>query len=245
MTSAVDKNEVDRFGAISDEWWNPKGKFRPLHQLNPPRLEFIRDQLLILTGHAANEFKPLSGLKVLDIGCGGGLISEPLCRLGAQVTGLDPSPEAIEAARAHAAAQALPVTYINGTAQDLAARGGTFDCVVAMEVIEHVPDAPEFLATCSSLTAPGGIFLLSTLNRTARSYALGIVAAEYILRWLPKGTHDWQRFIKPEELANMLVSSGFEVLSRKGLSFDPVTSAWRLSEDLGVNYLISARRPRA
>lgn len=242
MTSAVDQQEVDRFGAIAGEWWDPKGKFAPLHRINPARLGFIREYVLLRTGRDGRAAKPFAGLDMLDIGCGGGLISEPLCRLGGAVTGLDPSPETIGAAQGHATAQGLPVTYRCGTAEELAAAGATFDVVTALEVIEHVPDVPAFLATCALLVKPGGLIVLSTLNRTARSYALGIVAAEYVLGWLPKGTHDWRRFIEPEALRSHLEAAGFCDFAEKGISYDAVAGTWRLSDDTGVNYLMAARR---
>jgi 2-polyprenyl-6-hydroxyphenyl methylase/3-demethylubiquinone-9 3-methyltransferase len=242
MTVAVDQREVERFGAIAGEWWDPKGKFAPLHRINPARLAFIRDYVLLRTGRDGRTPKPFAGLDMLDIGCGGGLISEPLCRLGGTVTGLDPSPETIGAARGHAASQGLAVTYHCGTAEELAAVGTRFDVVTALEVLEHVPDVEAFLRTCATLVKPGGLLLVSTLNRTARSYALGIVAAEYMLGWLPKGTHDWRRFIEPGELRASLTAVGFADFAEKGISYDAVHGTWRLSDDTGVNYLMAARR---
>jgi 2-polyprenyl-6-hydroxyphenyl methylase/3-demethylubiquinone-9 3-methyltransferase len=242
MTVAVDQKEVDRFGAIAGEWWDPRGKFAPLHRINPARLAFIREYVLLRTKREGRLPKPFAGLDILDIGCGGGLIAEPLCRLGGHVTGLDPSEETIGAAQAHAASQGLAVTYHCGTAEELAATGAAFDLVTALEVLEHVPDVEAFLETCAALVKPGGLIVLSTLNRTARSYALGIVAAEYVLGWLPKGTHDWRRFIEPEQLRAILGAIGFEDFAEKGISYDAVGGIWRLSDDTGVNYLMAARR---
>jgi 2-polyprenyl-6-hydroxyphenyl methylase/3-demethylubiquinone-9 3-methyltransferase len=243
MTKLVDKAEVERFGALAAEWWDPRGKFRPLHQINPVRLGFLRDTLLSHTGRDRRAVKPFAGLRILDIGCGGGLISEPLARLGASVTGVDPAPENIETARQHAQAQGLTIHYVAGTSDLLAARGLRFDCVVALEVIEHVPDIAEFLRSCADLTEPGGLNVLSTLNRTAKSFALGIIAAEYVLGWLPRGTHQWQRFVAPDELRRALAAAGLAPHEPKGMSYSPVNGTWRLSDDCGVNYLMAAHKP--
>jgi 2-polyprenyl-6-hydroxyphenyl methylase/3-demethylubiquinone-9 3-methyltransferase len=242
MAAAIDEKEVERFGAIASEWWDPKGKFAPLHRLNPPRLAFIRDHVLSHRGGETRSAKPFKGLSILDIGCGGGLISEPLRRLGGDVTGLDPSPETISAARAHAAQQGLEIDYRCGTAEELAMAGEVFDVVTALEVIEHVPDVSAFLGVCAQLVKPGGLILLSTLNRTAKSYALGIIAAEYLLGWLPRGTHDWQRFVEPEELRSLLASAGFADFALKGIAYNPVAGEWRLGDDTGVNYMMAATR---
>ncbi|MEJ2118462.1 MAG: bifunctional 2-polyprenyl-6-hydroxyphenol methylase/3-demethylubiquinol 3-O-methyltransferase UbiG, partial [Alphaproteobacteria bacterium] len=189
----IDQNEVDRFRAIASEWWNPTGKFRPLHDLNPARLEFMRDQIAAHFDRDARAAKPFTGISILDVGCGGGLISEPLARLGATVTGVDPGEENIVVAREHAQAQGLDIEYIVGTTDDLAAAGRTFDCVNALEVLEHVPDMTVFLKGCAALIAPGGLFITSTISRTLKSFALAIVAAEYVLNWVPRGTHEWSR----------------------------------------------------
>jgi 2-polyprenyl-6-hydroxyphenyl methylase / 3-demethylubiquinone-9 3-methyltransferase len=243
MTKLVDNAEVERFGALANEWWDPRGKFRPLHQINPVRLGFLRAELLAHTGRDTRAVKPFAGLRLLDIGCGGGLIAEPLARLGASVTGLDPSPENIETARRHAKGQALAIDYLTGTSGELATQGRRFDCVIALEVIEHVPDVPAFLRTCADVTEPGGLIVLSTLNRTAKSFALGIVAAEYLLGWLPRGTHQWQRFVAPDELRQSLMSARLTPLAERGMSYDPIAGTWRLGPDCSVNYLMTATKP--
>ena len=242
MTKAVDNAEVQRFGAIAGEWWDPNGKFAPLHRINPVRLAHIRREILTHTGRDANE-KPLADMDILDIGCGGGLICEPLARLGAQVTGIDPSPESIAAAGDHAAKQNLPIEYLTATSEEIVSAERKFDCVLALEVIEHVPDAARFLESCAALVKPGGLLLLSTLSRTAKSFALGIVAAEYVLGWLPKGTHQWRRFVTPNEMRQKLINAGLSPNKEHGLIFDPVSGKWSLSDDCSVNYFISATKP--
>lgn len=239
----VDKTEVERFAAIAAEWWNPQGKFRPLHQLNPVRLTYLREHIIAHTGRDGRSAKPFAGLTVLDVGCGGGLISEPLARLGATVTGLDPAEENIAVARAHAAEQGLAIEYIAGTTDDLCRTGRQFDCVSALEVIEHVPDVTAFLRTCTALLKPGGLFLTATLNRTAKSYALAIAAAEYIFGWLPRGTHQWDRFVTPAELRDYMAAAGLEPRDERGMVYGPFSGRWSLSEDCSVNYLASAVRP--
>lgn len=243
MTKLVDNAEVERFGALAQEWWDPRGKFRPLHQINPVRIRFLRDELLAHTERDGRSVRPFAGLRLLDIGCGGGLIAEPLARLGASVTGIDPSPETIETARHHARGQGLAIDYVVGTSGDLVAAGRRFDCVIALEVIEHVPDVPSFLQSCADATEPGGLLVLSTLNRTAKSFALGIVAAEYLLGWLPRGTHQWQRFIAPDELRQGLATAGLTPLRERGMSYDPIAGTWHLGADCDVNYLMSAIKP--
>jgi 2-polyprenyl-6-hydroxyphenyl methylase/3-demethylubiquinone-9 3-methyltransferase len=244
MTKLVDNAEVERFGALAEEWWDPRGKFRPLHQINPVRLGFLRETLLAHTGRDGLGVRPFAGLSVLDLGCGGGLIAEPLARLGASVTGLDPAPETIETARRHAEQHRLRIDYIAGTSWDLAAQGRRFDCVIALEVIEHVPDVDAFLQSCADLTEPGGLVVLSTLNRTAKSFALGILAAEYLLGWLPRGTHQWARFITPQELRQSLKSAGLAPVADRGMSYDPIAGTWRLGADFDVNYLMAAAKPK-
>ncbi|MEM7777014.1 MAG: bifunctional 2-polyprenyl-6-hydroxyphenol methylase/3-demethylubiquinol 3-O-methyltransferase UbiG [Pseudomonadota bacterium] len=238
----IDATEIDRFAKLSSQWWDADGKFKALHALTPARMRFIRE-----TAHAhfpdlQPGLRPLTGKTVLDVGCGGGLASEPLARLGATVLGIDPAEENIEAARTHATQAGLTLTYAAQRAEDLVAESRTFDLVVSLEVIEHVPDPAAFVATCGALVAPGGVLVLSTLNRTARAYALAIVAGEYILGWLDRGTHDWNRFVTPDELARYLRAAGLHPQRPRGTVYAPLTDSWRLSDDVGVNYMMAAIR---
>lgn len=235
--SSVDASEIHQFSKISSQWWDESGPFKPLHQLNPVRIQYIRDCLIAHFQRDATADKPLEGLSILDIGCGGGLMAEPLTRLGAEVTGIDASAETIDVAAAHAALMGLAITYQCASAEDLAAHNKTFDAVLALEIVEHVADVPGFLSTCAKLVAPQGCLILSTLNRTWKSYAFAIVGAEYILRWLPQGTHDWNRFLSPAELASHLRPLGFSFANLQGMSYNPLSGQWRLSKDLDVNYL--------
>jgi 2-polyprenyl-6-hydroxyphenyl methylase / 3-demethylubiquinone-9 3-methyltransferase len=240
--ATVDAGEVDRFARIASEWWDPNGKFRPLHKIGPARLSFVVE-------HLATHFKlpsglrRLSGLRLLDIGCGGGLISEPLARLGADVTGIDPAPENIETARRHAEASGLTISYRQALVEDLAAENATFDAVLCLEVVEHVPDVAAFLKVCSGLVRPGGLMIVSTLNRTLKAYFLAIIGAEYILRWLPVGTHQWERFVTPDELRGHLTSAGLTEPSLRGLVYDPLADQWSLSADTDVNYMAASAMP--
>ncbi len=241
--ATLDASEVRRFGDLAAEWWDPKGKFRPLHKLGPARLAFIRQEIVRHFARAHGGLRLFDGLSVLDIGCGGGLVSEPVARLGATVTGIDPAPENIAAASAHAASQVLAIDYRACRVEDLVADGRTFDCVLCLEVVEHVPDVAAFLSECAKLVRPGGLMILSTINRTVKAYALAIVGAEYILRWLPVGTHQWERFVTPDELARHAAAAGLAISHREGLVYNPLTDAWSLSADLDVNYMASAGRP--
>jgi 2-polyprenyl-6-hydroxyphenyl methylase/3-demethylubiquinone-9 3-methyltransferase len=241
-TPTIDEAELQRFAALAAEWWDPKGKFRPLHQIGPVRLEFVRDRLVEHFKLDGRGLKPLSGLSVLDIGCGGGLISEPLARMGAAVTGIEPKEANIKAAIAHAAPQGLAIDYRVATVEELEAAGQTFDAVVCLEVVEHVPDVGAFLKSCAKLVKPDGIMVLSTINRTLKSFALAIVGAEYVLRWLPVGTHQWDRFITPEELARHLEAAGLHMGRARGMVYNPFADRWSLSSDTDVNYLASASR---
>lgn len=254
QTSNIDDAEISRFAALAGKWWEPDGAFASLHKLGPARMRFIRDQIIghfgALAGTSASkpvgsgpDSSALSGLSILDVGCGGGLVCEPLARLGATVTGIDPAPENIEAARLHAELEGLDILYRDLRAEDLAEAGATFDVVVSLEVVEHVPDGPAFLETCHKLVRPGGLFITSTISKTLKSYALAIVAAEYILDWVPRGTHDWNRFVSPEDLARMLRSAGFPEPDFKGMTYDIGRDAWSLSNDLSVNYLAAAAKP--
>ena len=240
------EEEVARFDAMAGEWWDPSGPMAALHRINPLRLAWMQRTIAAhFRRTPQGDAGPLEGLTLLDIGCGAGLVAEPLSRLGAEVTGLDPAPTSIEIARRHAEATGARLVYRCASVEDLAAEGATFDVVTAMEVIEHVSDVAGFVATAASLVKPGGLFLLSTLNRTLKSFALAIVGAEYVLRWVPQGTHRWEQFVTPEELAAALRAAGFEAKIRQGMSYDPLRRAWALSQDTSVNYFVAARRSGA
>ncbi|HLF58613.1 MAG TPA: bifunctional 2-polyprenyl-6-hydroxyphenol methylase/3-demethylubiquinol 3-O-methyltransferase UbiG [Alphaproteobacteria bacterium] len=241
--SAADAQEVARFEALAGEWWDPSGKFRPLHRLNPTRLRFLQEHALRHFARDAGAPKPLARLRVLDIGCGGGLLCEPLAQLGAEVTGIDPGAATIEAASRHAARSGLAIRYRRALAEELAAEGARFDMVLAMEVVEHVPDLGGFLQAACALVAPGGILVAATLNRTLKSYLLAVVGAEYVLGWLPRGTHDWRKFVRPSELAQELRRRGLEVVELSGVAYNPLGDRWRLSSDLDVNYMALAAKP--
>lgn len=236
----MDANEVARFERLAKDWWDPKGPMKPLHRINPVRLAFLKEALCAHFSRDFNDLKALSGLSVLDIGCGAGLLCEPLARLGASVTGIEPAAETIAVARAHAEDAGLAIDYRIGLAEDLAAEGKTFDVVLAMEVVEHVPNVGAFLKTAASLVRPGGFFAGSTLNRTLRSYALAIVGAEYVLRWLPVGTHTWDKFVTPREFEEGLMGAGLEPLRVEGMVYNPLKDSWSLSRDTAVNYFITA-----
>jgi 2-polyprenyl-6-hydroxyphenyl methylase/3-demethylubiquinone-9 3-methyltransferase len=243
-SATLDAAEIDRFARCAAEWWDANGKFRTLHQIGPARLTFLRDALVRhVGGPQQRRPKPLEGLTVLDIGCGGGLVCEPLARLGASVTGIDPAPDNVEAARRHAEDQRLAISYRAARVEDLASESRTFDAVVCLEVVEHVPDAGAFLKTCASLVQPGGLMLLSTINRTLKAYLLAIVGAEYVLRWLPVGTHQWERFVTPDELSRHLLAAGLAVPAFQGLTYSPMSDTWSLSADTDVNYFAAAAKP--
>ncbi len=238
---SLDAEEVRRFETLAKELWDERGKFRALHAINPARLAFIAGEVQRWRGAQGPSFHPLGGLGIIDIGCGGGLLSEPLSRLGGNVTGIDPVAESIGIAQAHAQNLGLPIAYRNATAEDLVHEGCVYDAVIASEVVEHVADVDSFLKTCRALCKPGGLFILSTLNRTAKSYGLAILAAEHLLGLVPPGTHDWKKFIKPEEMEMALIAAGFKRLSLNGIVFNPLSGAWGLSRtDLAVNYMVSA-----
>ena len=235
--STASPDEIARFAAIAEAWWDPKGDFAPLHRLNPVRLEFIRDHLCRHFGREALSDKPLAGLDIIDIGCGGGLLAEPMCRLGGAVTGIDAGLETIDIARHHAGLTGLDIDYRHQLPEDLGPDIGRFDVVLNMEVVEHVADLDAFLEAAAGLVKPGGVMALSTLNRTLKSLALAKIGAEYVLRWLPPGTHDWKKFVRPSELTSGLERHGIEITDLKGMSFNPVEGDWRLIRDLAVNYL--------
>ena len=243
-SSSVDAAEVDRFAANAEDWWDLEGPYRPLHQLNPLRLSYVRDRFCDNFGRDDKSFDSLRGLRILDIGCGGGLLCEPLARLGAEVVGADAAEENVNIARHHAEAGGLKIDYVRATAEELAEWGERFDAIVNMEVVEHVADAELFLGACADLLNPGGAMALATLNRTLKSYAFAIVGAEYVLRWLPRGTHRWRRFLRPSELARNLRAAGLTVSDLTGVAYDPLEREWRLSRDLGVNYMAFAVKAR-
>lgn len=235
--STASPDEIARFTAMAEAWWDPTGNFAPLHQLNPLRLEFIRDRVCGQFGRDPLSDAPFQGLDVLDIGCGGGLLSEPMRRLGASVTGIDAGKENIEVARLHAEQSGLDIDYHHRLPEDLTSEKGRYDMVLNMEVVEHVADLDAFLAASAKLVRPGGVMALSTLNRTLKSLALAKIGAEYILRWLPAGTHDWRKFVRPSELAGGLRGHGIDITELEGMTFSPINAEWRLSRDLNVNYL--------
>lgn len=241
VPSSIDPAEVAKFQAMAREWWDPQGKFKPLHMLNPTRLDYVTTQIAAQFGRDRAGAQPFEGLTILDIGCGGGLMAEPMARLGATVTGADAAEGNIAVARLHAQEHGLAIDYLASTAEALAAEGRRFDVVMALEIVEHVADPAQFIATCRDLLAPGGMLIVSTLNRTARSFAAAIVGAEWVMRWLPKGTHDWRRFITPDELAQMTQGTGLRVVDRCGMVFNPLGWSWALSHrDLSVNYVLTA-----
>jgi 2-polyprenyl-6-hydroxyphenyl methylase/3-demethylubiquinone-9 3-methyltransferase len=241
--TTIDQAEVDRFSAMAAEWWDPTGKFRPLHKFNPVRLAYVRDLVSAQFGRDPKAHRPLEGLRILDIGCGGGLLSEPVARMGADVLGADASERNIGIASTHAAQTGVKVDYRAVTAESLAAAGETFDVVLNMEVVEHVADVEFFISTCASMVRPGGLMLVSTINRTFKAAALAIVGAEYVLGWLPRGTHQYEKLVRPEELEAPLKTSGMEVVEMKGVFFNPLQNQWNLSADIDVNYMVLARRP--
>ena len=241
--TTIDQAEVDRFSAMAAEWWDPTGKFKPLHKINPVRLAYIRDKVSENFGRDPRAHQPLAGLRVLDIGCGGGLLSEPIARMGADVLGADASPKNIGIASTHAAQTGVAVDYRAVTAEQLAADGETFDVVLNMEVVEHVADVNYFISTCASMVRPGGVMLISTINRTLKARALAIGACEYILRWLPRGTHQYEKLVRPEELETPILGAGMEVSEKIGVFFNPFLNQWTLSPDTDVNYMMLTRRP--
>lgn len=238
-STTVDPAEIERFSRIAAEWWDPAGKFRPLHKFNPVRLAWLRDVICAAHGRDPLAPLPLAGLRIIDVGCGGGLLSEPLARLGASVTGIDAAEKNVKTASAHAQETGVSIDYRAATAEELEAAGERFDVVLAMEIVEHVADVDLFLAAVAGLARPGGLVFMATLNRTAKSWLFGIVAAEYVLRWLPRGTHDWKRFLRPSELAGGLRASGVTVREMTGVTYNPVSDRFSLSpRDLDVNYML-------
>lgn len=244
-SASVDPAEIDKFRAMASEWWSPTGKFAPLHKFNPVRLDYIRQTAIDHFGLDGTSRRPLEGLRLLDAGCGGGLVAEPMARLGASVTAIDAGDANIKAASVHATANGVTVDYRLGAVEGLiAADEPPFDIVLALEVVEHVMDPAAFLRDCANLVRPGGLLVMATLNRTAKAYALAVVGAEHILRWLPVGTHDWSRFVTPKEAADALSAAGLTPDPAQGVSFNPLTGKWLLGSDTAVNYILTARRAK-
>jgi 2-polyprenyl-6-hydroxyphenyl methylase / 3-demethylubiquinone-9 3-methyltransferase len=233
-------DEIARFSAIADAWWDPNGDFRPLHQLNPVRVGYIRDAAIRHFGRDPRATRPLQGLSLIDIGCGGGLASESLARLGAAVVGIDASEESVRVAELHAIGEDLDLRYRCAAPEDLVSEDQRFHIVLALEVVEHVADLDRFIQACAALRAPGALMIFATLNRTLKSLALAKIGAEYILRWLPAGTHNWQKFVRPSELAARLRTHGVELTELTGIAYDPLRRSWSLSRDLAVNYMAVA-----
>ncbi len=241
-SATLDADEVDRFRRLADDWWDPRGRMRPLHAIAPTRLSYIRAEACSHFSRDLKAMRVLDGLRVLDIGCAVGLVAEPMARMGACVTGIDPGTELIAAAKTHATSSGLAIDYRVARTEDLVAARETFDLVLCLEVVEHVPDVGAFLATCSKLVAPSGLLIVSTINRTLKSFALAIVGAEYVLHWLPRGTHDWNRFVTPDELSRHLATNGLVAMTERGMIFNPLGRGWSLSGDCGVNYFMAATR---
>lgn len=242
---SVDPADVARFDRLGEAWWDERGPMGKLHEINPVRLRYLTDLVAARLPTAAGPAGAFGSLSVLDVGCGGGILTEPLARLGAAVTGIDPAPTNIRTAEQHAARSGLDIAYRATTAEALAAEGRRFDLVLAMEVVEHVADRDGFVATVASLVTPGGLAVFSTINRTARSFLLAIVGAEYVLRWLPRGTHRWDQFVTPGELSTSLRAAGLKPCGLTGMTFDPLRRGWRLGEDVAVNYFLAGTRPAA
>jgi 2-polyprenyl-6-hydroxyphenyl methylase/3-demethylubiquinone-9 3-methyltransferase len=240
--NTVDRQDIDRFAAQSGSWWDPRGSFRPLHRINPARLDFIRRNLLAHFCRDPRSLEPFAELRLADIGCGGGLVAEPMARLGFNVVGIDAGAATVATARAHAGASGLAIDYRVADVEDLAANAERFDAVLALEIVEHVADRDAFLAALGRLVKPGGALIGATLNRTARSFALAIVGAEYVLGWLPPGTHDWHRFVRPSEFVLGLRRAGLFTNQLTGLAYDWRSGGWRETDDLSVNYLLFATR---
>ena len=240
--STVNDEEVKKFSDLAEQWWDPSGQFKPLHKFNPVRLAYIREQVLAHFALDGTKRHPFEGMKFLDIGCGGGLLCEPMARLGADVTGADASERNIGIAKVHAEQSGLDIKYLTTTSEALAAKGEQFDVVLNMEVVEHVADVPLYLKSCSALVKPGGLMFIATINRTAKAYALAIVGAEYVLGWLPKGTHSFSKFLTPEEIISIISRHSMSIRDKCGVSFNPLHDQWRKSRDMAVNYMLLAEK---
>ena len=243
LGSTVDPVEIEKFRRMAEEWWDPRGKFRPLHRFNPVRLGFLKERLCRHFGRDPKADRPLAGLRLLDIGCGGGLVAEPLTRLSAEVVGIDATARNVEVARVHAAEGGLTIDYRHAAAEDLAEAGESFDTVLALEIVEHVASLDAFVAASARMVRPGGLMVVATLNRTLKAFALAIIGAEYVLGWLPRGTHDWKRFVRPSELEAAMRASGLALAETAGVAFNPILDRWSLGSDLDVNYLAVATKP--
>jgi len=239
--TSIDQAELDKFTAMAAEWWDPVGKFKPLHKLNPVRLRYIREKACKHFGLDGESRQPLEGLNLVDIGCGGGLLCEPMARLGANVTGIDPGLENISVAQNHSGPQGLNIDYQAISAEELLEAGKTYDIVLNMEVVEHVADVALFIGSCAGLVRPGGLLFSATLNRTLKSFAFAIIGAEYVLRWLPRGTHQWDKFVTPTELSEAITKGGLKVGDTQGVTFNPLTDQWHPSSDTDVNYMMLAQ----
>ena len=239
----VDAAEIEKFAAMAEEWWDPEGKFKPLHKFNPVRIQYIRDELCRRFDRDPKSVEPLKGIRILDIGSGGGLLCEPMKRLGADIIGVDATERSVHVAKAHAEQMGLDIDYRFATAEQLLAQGEQFDAVLNMEVVEHVADVQAFISVSADLVKPGGCMFMATLNRTAKSYMFAIVGAEYVMRWLPRGTHDWKKFLKPSELASALRRADMSVMDLQGVVFNPIRDSWSLNpKDLAINYLLIAEK---
>lgn len=243
--TTIDQAEVDRFSAMAAEWWNPKGKFRPLHKFNPVRLTYIKEQVCARFGRDVKDPQAFKGLRLLDIGCGGGLLCEPMARMGAEVVGADASETNIEVAKIHAAQSGLDIDYRAESAEALEAQGEKFDVILNMEVVEHVADVDLFMQACARMVKPGGLMFIATINRTAKARALAIFMAENVLRWLPRGTHQYEKLVKPEEIGKPLSAEGMQVIDRTGVFYNPFLDQWNKSRDMDVNYMLLAERPKS
>lgn len=241
--TTIDDAEVARFSAMAAEWWNPRGKFRPLHKFNPTRLDYITQEVCRHFNRDRNQPKPFEGLRLLDIGCGGGLLAEPMARLGADVLGADASATNIEVAKIHAAQSGLTIDYRAETSEALAASGEQFDIILNMEVVEHVADVDLFIQSCAQMVKPGGLMFIATINRTFKAYGLAIFGAEQILRWLPKGTHQYEKLVRPDELESALAPTAMRIIDQKGVTYNPLKDSWNQSRDMDVNYMVLAERP--